>query len=194
MVAYSILRDKEPRLKPVAQGIQPADELAAQAAGDQVAQQVVGQDTLPAAEHMAQAIQPAAAQVPQQAVGQAQHGELEVEYIYFCCFCVFFYKLRAGTRAATLYLSSFLACFRFSRSFIPCALVSLFVVVKLIGNSSVFRVLADFLCVTICWLGYYSFLLFVVVRKLLFMIMKQLEGAVAYRLYLFDISIECQRR
>ena len=95
---------------PVAQGIQPADELAAQAAGGQVAQvvqQVVGQDALPAAEHVAQEIQQAAAQVPQQAVGQAQPGELEVEYVYFCRLCVlFFYKLRAGTRAATLYLSS----------------------------------------------------------------------------------------
>ena len=47
-------------------------------------QQVVGQEALPAAEHVAQEIQPAAAQVPQQAVGQAQHGELEVEYVYFC--------------------------------------------------------------------------------------------------------------
>ncbi|XP_078375340.1 uncharacterized protein LOC144658747 [Oculina patagonica] len=65
---------------PVAQGIQPADELAAQAAGGQVAQvvqQVVGQDALPAAEHVAQEIQQAAPQVPQQAVGQAQPGELE---------------------------------------------------------------------------------------------------------------------
>lgn len=76
---------------PVAQGIQPADELAAQAAGGQVAQvvqQVVGQDALPAAEHVAQEIQQAAAQVPQQAVGQAQPGELEVEYVYFCRLCV----------------------------------------------------------------------------------------------------------
>ena len=45
---------------PVVQGIQPADELAAhgaQAAGGQVAQvvqQVVGQETLPAAERLAQ--------------------------------------------------------------------------------------------------------------------------------------------
>ena len=73
---------------PAAQGIQPADELAAhgaQAAGGQVAkvvQQVVGQEALPAAEHVAQEMLPA--QVPQQAVGQAQHGELEVEYVYFC--------------------------------------------------------------------------------------------------------------
>ena len=102
---------------PVAQGIQPADELAAQAAGGQVAQvvqQVVGQDALPAAEHVAQEIQQAAAQVPQQAVGQAQPGELEVEYVYFCRLCVlFFNKLRAGTRAATLYLSSSLLVFGF---------------------------------------------------------------------------------
>ena len=74
-----------------AQGIQPVDELAthgAQAAGGQVAQvvqQVVGQEALPAAKHVAQEILPATAQVPQQAVGQAQHGELEVEYVYFCC-------------------------------------------------------------------------------------------------------------
>ena len=51
---------------PVAQGIQPANELAAheaQAAGDQVAvvQQVDGQE---AAEHVALKIQPAEAQVP----------------------------------------------------------------------------------------------------------------------------------
>jgi hypothetical protein len=101
---------------PVAQGIQPADELAAQAAGGQVAQvvqQVVGQDALPAAEHVAQEIQPAAPQVPQQAVGQVQHGELEVEYVYFCRLCVFFYQLRAGTRAATLYLSFLLLVFGF---------------------------------------------------------------------------------
>ena len=77
---------------PAAQGIQPADELAAhgaQAAGGQVAQvvqQVVGQEALPAAEHVAQEILPAAAQVPQQAVGQAQHGELEVEYVFFLSF------------------------------------------------------------------------------------------------------------
>ena len=65
-------------------------------------QQVVGQEALPAAEHVAQEILPAAAQVPQQAVGQAQHGELEVEYVYFCCsFFFYIYKLRTGTRAAT---------------------------------------------------------------------------------------------
>ena len=79
---------------PVSQGIQPADELAAhgaQAASGQVAQvKNVGQETLPAAEHVAQEIQPAVAQVPQQAVGQAQHGELEVEYVYFCHLGVFF--------------------------------------------------------------------------------------------------------
>ena len=80
---------------PVAQGNKPADGLAAhgaEAAGGQVpqvVQQVVGQEALPAAEHVAQEIQPAAAQVPQQAVGQAQHGELEVEYVYFCRLCVF---------------------------------------------------------------------------------------------------------
>ena len=67
---------------PVAQGIQPADELAAHgthAAGGQVAQvgqQDVGQEALPGAEHVAQEIQPAAAQVPQQVVGQAQQGKL----------------------------------------------------------------------------------------------------------------------
>lgn len=72
---------------PAAQAVQPADELAAhgaQAASGQVAQvvqQVVRQEALAAAEHMAQEILPAAAQVPQQAVGQAQHGELEVEYV-----------------------------------------------------------------------------------------------------------------
>ena len=81
---------------PVAQGIQPANELGAhgaQGAGGQVAQvvqQVVGQEALPAAEHATQEIQPATTQVPQQAVGQAQHGELEVEYVYFCRLCVFF--------------------------------------------------------------------------------------------------------
>ena len=80
---------------PIAQGIQPVDKLEApggQGAGGQVAQvvqQVVGQETLPAAEHMAQEIQPAVAQVPQQAVGQTQHRELEVEYVYFCRLCVF---------------------------------------------------------------------------------------------------------
>ena len=82
---------------PAAQGIQPADELAAhgaQAAGGQVAQvvqQVVGQEALPAAEHVAQEILPAAAQVPQQAVGQAQHGELKVEYVYFRRLGFFFF-------------------------------------------------------------------------------------------------------
>ena len=96
-----------------AQGVQPADELAAhgtQAANSQVAQvlqQDVGQEALPSSEHVAQEIQPAAAQVPQQAVGQAQHGELEVVYVYFCrlgFLCSsFFYKLRTGTRpVATL--------------------------------------------------------------------------------------------
>ncbi|KAL9978069.1 hypothetical protein ACROYT_G015550 [Oculina patagonica] len=56
------------------QGIQPADKLAAQAAGGQVAQvvqQVVGQDALPVAEHVAQEIQQVAAQVPQQAEKRA---------------------------------------------------------------------------------------------------------------------------
>ena len=62
---------------------------------------------------MAQEIQPAALQEPQQAVGQTQHGELEVEYVYFCRLCVFFYKLRAGTRAATVYLSFLLPVFGF---------------------------------------------------------------------------------
>ena len=56
---------------PVAQEIQPAEELAAlgaQAAGGQVAQvvqRVDGQEALPAAEDTAQEIQPAAAQVLQ---------------------------------------------------------------------------------------------------------------------------------
>ena len=84
---------------PVAQGIQPADELAAhgaQSAGGQVAQvgqQVVGQEALPGVEHVAQEIQPAAAQVPQQVEGQAQQEklQLEVEYVYFCRFCVCFF-------------------------------------------------------------------------------------------------------
>jgi hypothetical protein len=31
----------------------------------------------------------------------------------------------------------------------------------------------------------------IVVRQLLFRIMQQLEGAAAYRWYLFDVSIEC---
>ena len=39
---------------------------------------------------MAQEIQPAVAQVRQQAVGQAQYRELEVEYIYFCLLGFFF--------------------------------------------------------------------------------------------------------
>ena len=72
---------------PIAQGIQPVDKLEApggQGAGGQVAQvvqQVVGQETLPAAEHVAQEIQPA--------VAQTQHRELEVEYVYLCRLCVF---------------------------------------------------------------------------------------------------------
>ena len=108
---------------PVAQGIQPADELAvhgAQAAGGQVAQvvqQVDGQEVLPGAEHVAQEIQPAAAQVPQQAMEQVQQGELEVEYVYFCGLCVLFYKLRTGTMAATLYLFPVFGLFWFSCSF-----------------------------------------------------------------------------
>ena len=44
-----------------------------------MAQQGVGQEATPAADNMAREIQPAAAQVPQQAVRQTQHGELEVE-------------------------------------------------------------------------------------------------------------------
>jgi len=86
----------------VAQGIQPADKLAAhgaEVAGGQVAQvvqQVVGQEALSAAEHMAQESQPAVAQVTQQAVGQAQHRELEVEYVYFCHLCVFFINCEQG--------------------------------------------------------------------------------------------------
>ena len=60
---------------PVVQGIQPADELAAhgaQAACGQVAQvvqQVVEQEALPAVEHVAQEIQPAAVQVPATSCG-----------------------------------------------------------------------------------------------------------------------------
>ena len=134
---------------PVAQGILPADELAAhgaQAAGGQVAQvvqKVVGQEALPAADFVAQEILPAAAQVPQQAVGQAQHGELEVEYVFlsfrffFSSFFLFLYiyKLRTGTRAATLYLSSF---------FVGCCLAY-------IGSSIVFSGLGGFLLwVTTC--------------------------------------------
>ena len=75
---------------PVAQENQPPDELpgyGAQAVGGQVAQvgqRVDRQEALPAAEHVVQEIQPAAAQVPQQAMEQVQQGELEVEYIYFC--------------------------------------------------------------------------------------------------------------
>jgi len=109
---------------PVAQGIQPAEELVAhgaQAAGGQVAQvvqQVVGQEALPAAEHVAQKIQPAAAQVPQQAVGQAQHGELEVEYVYFCRLCVFFINCEQGQGRQPFNCLPFFTCFRFSRSFI----------------------------------------------------------------------------
>lgn len=71
-----------------------------------MAQQGVGQEATPAADNMAREIQPAAAQVPQQAVRQAQHGELDVEFDYFCCLGVFFYKLRTGTRAALFYLCS----------------------------------------------------------------------------------------
>ena len=146
----------------VAQGIQPADELAAQAAGGQVAQvvqQVVGQDALPAAEHVAQEIQQAAAQeiqqaaaqVPQQAVGQAQPGELEVEYVYFCRLCVFFfinYEQGQGWQPFICLLLCLCSAF----PLIHCSRFShfLFVVIKLIGNSSVFRVLAGFLWVTIC--------------------------------------------
>ena len=87
---------------PVAQGIQPADELAvhgAQAAGGQVAQvvqQVDGQEVLPAAEYVAQEIQPAAAEVPQQAMEQVQQGELEVEYVYFCGLRVLFINCEQG--------------------------------------------------------------------------------------------------
>ena len=63
---------------PVAQEIQPADELpgyGAQAVGGQVAQvgqRVDRQEALPAIEHVAQEIQQAAAQVPQQAMEQVQ--------------------------------------------------------------------------------------------------------------------------
>ena len=125
---------------PVAQEIQPADELpgyGAQAVGGQVAQvgqRVDRQEALPAAEHVVQEIQPAAAQVPQQVMEQVQQGELEVEYVYFeFCrlriffFCLFVYKLQTGTRAATLYLFSFClfsvfpsvlgSCFS---QFVPC--------------------------------------------------------------------------
>ena len=140
---------------PVAQGIQPADELAAQAAGGQVAQvvqQVVGQDALPAAEHVAQEIQQAAAQVPQQAVGQAQPGELEVEYVYFCRLCVFFFINYEQGQGRQPFICLLLLCLCSAFPLIHCSRFShfLFVVIKLIGNSSVFRVLAGFLWVTIC--------------------------------------------
>ena len=46
-------------------------------------QNVIGQEALPDAENVAKEIQPAAAQVPQQAVRQTQHGELEVESCFF---------------------------------------------------------------------------------------------------------------
>jgi len=124
---------------PVAQGIQPADELAAngvQAAGGQVAQvvqQVVGQEALPATEHVTQEIQPAAEQVPQQGVGQAQHGELEVEYVYFCRLCVFLINCEQGQGRQPFICLPFFACFRFSRSVIVHVVVSLFVVVKLLS-------------------------------------------------------------
>ena len=99
-VQYSAVRRGAPAQAalPVAQRIQPADELAAQgaqAAGGQVAQ-VDGQEALPAAEHVALEIQPAAAQVPQQAMEQVQQGELGVEYVYFCRLCVFFYNSEQG--------------------------------------------------------------------------------------------------
>jgi len=51
---------------------------------------------LPAAEHVAQETQQAAAQVPQQAVGEAQHGELEVEYVQISL--LFFHKDVQKTR------------------------------------------------------------------------------------------------
>ena len=54
-------------------------------------QKVVGQKALPVAERVAWEIQRAAAQVPQQAVREAQHGELEVEFVYFCCLGVLFF-------------------------------------------------------------------------------------------------------
>jgi len=104
---------------PVAQGIQPADKLAAhgaQAVGGQVAQvvqQFAGQVALPAAEHVAQKIQPAAAQVPQQAVGQAQHGELEVEYVHFCPLCVFLINCEQGQGQQPFICLSFLPVFGF---------------------------------------------------------------------------------
>ena len=46
---------------------------------------------------------------------------------------VCFYKFRTGTRAASLYLLSFLPVFVFSRTFIVRVLVSLFVAVKFIS-------------------------------------------------------------
>ena len=52
----------------VAQEVQPADELPAH--GAQVVQRVDRQEALPAAEHVAQEIQEAAAQVPHQATEQ----------------------------------------------------------------------------------------------------------------------------
>ena len=128
-VQYSAVRRGAPAQAalPVAQGIQPADELAAQgaqAAGGQVAQ-VDGQEALPAAEHVALEIQPAAAQVPQQAMEQVQQGELGVEYVYFCRLCVFFTIPNRDEGGDPL--SAFLFnCFRFF-PFVHCSCFSQFV-------------------------------------------------------------------
>ena len=84
-------------------------------------QKVVGQEVLPAAEHVAYENQPAVAQVPQQAVGQAQHGELEVEYVYFCHLGVFFINCEQAQ----------------GRQPLICLLVFFFAAVKLISAVNV---------------------------------------------------------
>ena len=72
---------------------------------------VVGQEALPAVEHVAQEIQPAVGQVPQQAVGQAQHRELEVEYVFFCRLSVFFINCERRTRVQPFICLPFLPVF-----------------------------------------------------------------------------------
>ena len=134
---------------PVAQEIQPADELpgyGAQAVGGQVAQvgqRVDRQEALPAAEHVVQEIQPAAAQVPQQAMEQVQQGELEVEYVYFefCRLRIFsvclFINCKQG-RGRQPFICFPFACFRFSRPFSVRVLVSLSLAVKFISTILVY--------------------------------------------------------
>ena len=178
---------------PAAQGIQPADELAAhgaQAAGGQVAQvvqQVVGQEALPAAEHVAQEILPAAAQVPQQAVGQAQHGELEVEYVLFLsfrfssfCLFLYIYKLRTGTRAATLYLSSI---FRW-------LLFSLYRQFYCIFGARRFFAMGDYMLLT--WVASIRGM-FISGSVFCYLGLCNNRWGGALRWYLSDVSIECQK-